>query len=113
MLKIIMHGHIDNGIFYSKQLIINNNNYYRCIKTFNLWDDELKYIESLLEQDVRNNSAWNQRYFFVKNRTKMTLEDREKEIKYYLSTLINLIYLSDLLKKKFHLLLIMKALGIT
>ena len=28
--------------------------------TFGLWDDELEYIEYLLDIDQRNNSAWNQ-----------------------------------------------------
>jgi protein farnesyltransferase/geranylgeranyltransferase type-1 subunit alpha len=35
------------------------------IKTFGLWDNELTYINRLLEEDVRNNSAWNQRYFIT------------------------------------------------
>ena len=30
------------------------------LKTFNLWEGELEYIEQLLKEDVRNNSAWNQ-----------------------------------------------------
>lgn len=30
------------------------------LKTFNLWEGELEYIEQLLKDDVRNNSAWNQ-----------------------------------------------------
>lgn len=30
------------------------------LKTFNLWNGELDYIEQLLKDDVRNNSAWNQ-----------------------------------------------------
>ncbi|KAF9912212.1 CAAX geranylgeranyltransferase alpha subunit [Lobosporangium transversale] len=29
------------------------------------WDEELTYIDELLTDDVRNNSAWNQRYFVV------------------------------------------------
>lgn len=30
------------------------------LQAFNLWDGELEYVESLLESDLRNNSAWNQ-----------------------------------------------------
>nr|AVI04913.1 farnesyltransferase-geranylgeranyltransferase type-1 subunit alpha [Tripterygium wilfordii] len=29
------------------------------------WEDELNYCDQLLEEDVFNNSAWNQRYFVV------------------------------------------------
>jgi protein farnesyltransferase/geranylgeranyltransferase type-1 subunit alpha len=32
---------------------------------FNLWGDELSFIDGLLTDDVRNNSAWNHRYFVV------------------------------------------------
>ncbi len=41
--------------------------YYRqwLVRRFNLWDQELPEIENLLEKDVRNNSAWNHRYFVV------------------------------------------------
>lgn len=35
------------------------------VRHFSLWDIELPYIESLLEADVRNNSAWNHRWFVV------------------------------------------------
>ena len=32
-----------------------------------MWDDELNIIEHLIKIDVRNNSAWNQRYFYISN----------------------------------------------
>lgn len=35
------------------------------VRHFSLWDSELPYVESLLEADVRNNSAWNHRWFVV------------------------------------------------
>ena len=28
-----------------------------------VWDGERRYVEGLLEADVRNNSAWNHRFF--------------------------------------------------
>jgi protein farnesyltransferase/geranylgeranyltransferase type-1 subunit alpha len=28
-----------------------------------VWSDELEYVEKLLKEDIRNNSAWNQRFF--------------------------------------------------
>lgn len=35
------------------------------MKNFNLFQQELEYVERLLEEDIRNNSAWNQRFFVV------------------------------------------------
>ena len=35
------------------------------VRNFSIWDSELPYIESLLQSDVRNNSAWNHRWFVV------------------------------------------------
>jgi len=36
------------------------------VKRFNLWDDgELEATEKLIDEDVRNNSAWNHRFFLV------------------------------------------------
>lgn len=35
------------------------------VRHFSLWDNELSYVESLLQADVRNNSAWNHRWFIV------------------------------------------------
>lgn len=31
-----------------------------------LFDDELAYVDKLISEDVRNNSAWNQRFFVLK-----------------------------------------------
>jgi protein farnesyltransferase/geranylgeranyltransferase type-1 subunit alpha len=30
-----------------------------------LYDQELEYVEQLLTDDIRNNSAWNQRFFLL------------------------------------------------
>ena len=32
---------------------------------FSSYENELEYIERLLQEDIRNNSAWNQRFFIV------------------------------------------------
>lgn len=37
------------------------------LQTYQLWDGELDYIVKLLQQDRRNNSAWNQRYFVLRH----------------------------------------------
>lgn len=51
------------------------------IQTYELWDGELDYINMMLEQDLRNNSAWNQRYFIVSHTTKYTKEVLAREVK--------------------------------
>jgi protein farnesyltransferase/geranylgeranyltransferase type-1 subunit alpha len=42
-------------------------------------------IEELLEVDVRNNSAWNQRFFVVSNTTDMSLSVRQREVEWALA----------------------------
>jgi len=51
---------------------------------FDLFDkSELEYIDQLLAEDIRNNSAWNQRMFYFNNRPTILLDvDAENEIKY-------------------------------
>lgn len=39
------------------------------LQEYKLWDNELEFVESLLEDDVRNNSAWNQRHFVISHTT--------------------------------------------
>ena len=57
------------------------------VKRFGLWDDEGEWrgVEELLESDVRNNSAWNHRWFLNFGRGEGALEDKErvdKEVEY-------------------------------
>lgn len=44
----------------------------------------MNYVDQLLEDDIRNNSAWNQRYFVINNTTGFTEEVVKREIKYTL-----------------------------
>ena len=48
---------------------------------FSLWDGELEYVGDLITEDVRNNSAWNQRYFVITNTTGFTDDVIAREIK--------------------------------
>jgi len=48
---------------------------------FGLWDGELDYVGHLITEDVRNNSAWNQRYFVITNTTGFTDDVIAREIK--------------------------------
>ena len=43
------------------------------IQAFNLWDGELDYIREMLVKDIRNNSAWNQRWFVLMNGPRVRL----------------------------------------
>ena len=51
------------------------------LQTFGLWDGELDYVDSLLKVDLRNNSAWNQRYFVISQTTGFTDAVLEREVK--------------------------------
>eukprot|EP00026_Physarum_polycephalum_P002063 Phypoly_transcript_02067.p2 GENE.Phypoly_transcript_02067~~Phypoly_transcript_02067.p2 ORF type:complete len:301 (+),score=63.78 Phypoly_transcript_02067:94-903(+) len=54
------------------------------IETYGLWENELEYIDNSLKLDLRNNSAWNQRYFVVSKWKKLTPEVIKDEIQYAL-----------------------------
>ena len=46
-------------------------------------EHELSYIERLLEEDIRNNSAWNQRFFIISifhSSPQGALEDGEGDV---------------------------------
>jgi len=51
------------------------------IQHFSLWEGELAYVDKLIQDDIRNNSAWNQRYFVVANTTEFSTEVISQEIK--------------------------------
>lgn len=57
------------------------------LDTFNLFENELDYVEQLLEDDIRNNSAWNQRYFVVKQTTGFTDEIINREVRFAITSL--------------------------
>lgn len=48
---------------------------------YSFFDNELAYIDKLLSVDVRNNSAWNQRFFVLKH-LGLTRETVQREIHY-------------------------------
>jgi hypothetical protein len=49
-----------------------------------LFENELQYVEQLLDEDIRNNSAWNQRYFVINNTTGFTPDVVQRELTYTL-----------------------------
>lgn len=50
-------------------LLVNSVANIYSLQEYKLWDNELEFVESLLEDDVRNNSAWNQRHFVISHTT--------------------------------------------
>jgi protein farnesyltransferase/geranylgeranyltransferase type-1 subunit alpha len=59
------------------------------IKTFKLWKGEMEFTQELLSDDIRNNSAWNQRWY-VLSETRNLAEDKEiceSEIQFALKSL--------------------------
>ena len=42
----------------------------------------MEFVDQLLEEDIRNNSAWNQRHFVVVNTTSYTPEVLAAEVEY-------------------------------
>lgn len=51
---------------------------------YSLFDGELNFVDQLLQDDIRNNSAWNQRYFVINNTTGFTEDVLKQEIEYTL-----------------------------
>ena len=39
----------------------------QVLSQYKIWDKELEYVDELLSIDLRNNSAWNHRYFVIEN----------------------------------------------
>ena len=50
-------------------------------QNFDLWDGELDFVDKLLKEDHRNNSAWNQRHFVISQTTGFTDAVLEREVK--------------------------------
>ena len=43
-----------------------------AVRHFGLWDTELPYLDQLIAQDPRNNSAWNHRFHMSSGHTSYT-----------------------------------------
>lgn len=52
------------------------------LKRFDLFDEELNFVDSLLDDDRGNNSAWNERYFVISQTTGFTAAIIDREITY-------------------------------
>ena len=70
--------------FISRMFEADAKNYhvwsYRqwLVRRFDLWDKgELESTEEMLKMDIRNNSAWNHRWFVVFGRDEKVVEDQE------------------------------------
>ena len=70
-------------------LIEDSKNYHAwahrqwILEEFNLWEGELEFIDHMLLNDLRNNSAWNQRHFVLsKTKDLHSLDLIKEEIQY-------------------------------
>lgn len=80
-----MLGNIDNGQLKLSSILSKVLRFMFLITlSRRLFDGELNYVEQLLDDDIRNNSAWNQRYFVINNTTGFTEDVLKREIKYTL-----------------------------
>lgn len=96
-----MHGNIVNGQSkHSSELKFFGNSKHFTRSNFilideirffvffvfidSLFENELNFVDRLIASDVRNNSAWNQR-FFVLNHTGFTPDVIQREIKYVMN----------------------------
>jgi len=52
------------------------------LRKFNCFENEMKFVELLIEEDIRNNSAWNQRHFVCDNTTGFTKQVIDRELRY-------------------------------
>ena len=52
------------------------------LETFKLFNNELEFIDRLLLDDVRNNSAWNQRFFVIQHTTGWSGEVVNREVEF-------------------------------
>lgn len=52
------------------------------VNNFRLYDKEIEFVDNLINEDVRNNSAWNQRYFIVNSHHGWSDFNVQKEICY-------------------------------
>lgn len=66
--RTIMHGLIGKkGSGRGKTMAYGLTIYDRqwVVKRFNLWNQDLTYTDDMILMDVRNNSAWNYRYYVL------------------------------------------------
>ena len=42
------------------------------VRHFDLYNSEMEFVDLLIADDIRNNSAWNHRYYIVENTTGFT-----------------------------------------
>lgn len=57
---------------------------------FDLFESEIAEIEYYIEEDIGNNSAWNYRYFLLKQR--MTEPRLPEELKYVVSIIVSYVF---------------------
>lgn len=64
-----------------RSFVILDGVFDECTCACSLFDDELTYVDKLISTDVRNNSAWNQRFFVLKH-TGLAPDVLQREMNY-------------------------------
>lgn len=59
------------------------------IRDWSQWDGELEYVEKLVDDDIRNNSAWNHRFYVIQRTTGFSEEVIQAETEFAIK-MINL-----------------------
>lgn len=67
------HAHLKHMVHLAQVCVLTkgNNALLRVNKRFSQWEGELLFVDRLLREDLRNNSAWNHRHFVIRNTTGM------------------------------------------
>ncbi|EXB68653.1 Protein farnesyltransferase/geranylgeranyltransferase type-1 subunit alpha [Morus notabilis] len=86
-----------NELEFTKKILSLDSKHYHAwshrqwvLQSLGGWEDELNYCDHLLEEDIFNNSAWNQRYFVITRSPILEgLESmRESEVNYAVRAVI-------------------------
>lgn len=66
--------------YLADPIVLSLSNRQWVIQNYSLYEHELEFTSQLITDDIRNNSAWNQRYFVIANTTEFEQEVVQKEI---------------------------------
>lgn len=70
---------VENNFFRKEAKVLIPLSTFYCYSS--LYDNELAFVDRLISEDIRNNSAWNQRFFVLKH-FGFTIERIQSELQY-------------------------------
>eukprot|EP00927_Polykrikos_kofoidii_P038366 TRINITY_DN3270_c0_g2_i1.p1 TRINITY_DN3270_c0_g2~~TRINITY_DN3270_c0_g2_i1.p1 ORF type:complete len:336 (+),score=61.27 TRINITY_DN3270_c0_g2_i1:74-1081(+) len=87
----------DRELSYHADVMMVNEDYknyngwshrHFIVSTFGVWDKEMQFVQELLVDDIRNNSAWNHKFTVLRNTEwPLTEEVRQREIDFTLDSI--------------------------